>query len=288
MVPRLWPPRRDAGRDREAGGWAPRREATLEEGRAGEDRGRPYQLVQLAVRIEALALIAWWPAEVLNNGLVDCYSHYRGGLHLPGSRPSAPRTPLLPRAAQRAAAVRRPSPCPCAFPRAGKAGSGPTWPQPGQAKVIVTSGPRPLSQVSGSLFPLPRPLISHVAELWVFKLLSPGSTRSGRGLSEGPLPAPPPLAPRISARDQRGPCPESSSAVDGSWPAAPPPEVSPWLLQPPLSWPGPGGRQGGLASRAEAGLALDFLLRAMGTHRRVCAGQLSRIRRGGRGGKGGP
>lgn len=117
MVPRLRPLGKDARRERELGSWAPRREAILDKCRAGEDCGRPYQLVQLAVRMEALALIAWWPAEVLNNGLADCYSHYRGGLHLPGSRPSAPKMPLLPRAAQLSAAVCCPSPLPLPTPQ---------------------------------------------------------------------------------------------------------------------------------------------------------------------------
>lgn len=169
MVPRLWPPGREAGREREVGSWAPRREASRTRARAGEDRGRPYQLVQLAVRMEAPALIAWWPAEVLSNGLADCCSHYRGGLHLPGSRPSAPRMPLLPRDAQLSAAVCCPPPCPCPLPGTEKAGSGPTWPQPRAGKGHGHKWPEVPQPGLGEIFPCQDPSVHKWAELWVLK-----------------------------------------------------------------------------------------------------------------------
>lgn len=132
-------------------------------GRAGEDRGRPHQLEQLAVRIEAPGLIAWWPAEVLNNGLADCYSHYRGGLHLPGSRPSAPRMPLLPRAARLSAAVCRPSPgAPAHPPGLSKLAPGPPWPRPRAGEGHGYEWPGVRQPGLGESFPLPRPLFSQV------------------------------------------------------------------------------------------------------------------------------
>lgn len=129
-------------------------------------------------------LIAWWPAEVLNNGFGSAPATSGGGRHLPGSRPSSVEMPPLPG---------QPSPpqlwatflclCPCLLPRTEETGSGPTWADSGEAKVTVTSTLRPFSQVLRSLFVLPRPLFS-VAEPWGFKPLSLGSTRSCRALGK--------------------------------------------------------------------------------------------------------
>lgn len=137
--------------------------------RAVEDRDRPYQLVQLAVRMEALVLIAWWPAEVLSDGLADCYSHYRGGLHLPGSRPSAPRMPLLPRVAQYLQLCAAPPPCPCLHPGTEKAGSWPPGHSPWRAKVSVTKSLTFLSWGLGRFSPCQDLSACKWAELWVFK-----------------------------------------------------------------------------------------------------------------------
>lgn len=110
MVSRLWPPERDAPEHLRQGvrGWTSRREAILDEGKGGVDRGRPYQLEQLAIRIEAPALIAWWAAEVLNNGLAECCSHCRVAF-TSWVKAKYSGMPPLPRAMQPFAAVCHPS-----------------------------------------------------------------------------------------------------------------------------------------------------------------------------------
>lgn len=100
------------------GGWRPGSQAQSHSGRGGGLGGTtPIPSVSaISHQDGGPALIARWPAEVLSNGLAECCSHCRGGLHLPGSRPSAPGMPPLPG---------RPSPArPCTGPLA------PQRPQP--------------------------------------------------------------------------------------------------------------------------------------------------------------
>lgn len=162
-------------------------------------------------------LIAWWPAEVLNNGFGSAPATSGGGRHLPGSRPSSVEMPPLPG---------QPSPpqlwatflclCPCLLPRTEETGSGPTWADSGEAKVTVTSTLRPFSQVLRSLFVLPRPLFS-VAEPWGFKPRLPRKHQVMQGPRQScPLPAPwsPPLEmPNLHFCPDGSPCPESSCSA---------------------------------------------------------------------------
>lgn len=188
--------------------------------RVGVDRGRPYQLVQLASRIEAPALIAWWVAEVLNNGLAECCSPCRGGLHLLGSRPSTQGFLLSPGQPSPLQLCATPRPCPFSHPRTEKTGSGPTWPQPRAGKGHGHKWPDvPQPGPGESFLPANTPLLTSRLSSEGSSLVSPSSTWSDRALCKDvpSLQLGCPLCrwgitclPCISARDERCPCPESS------------------------------------------------------------------------------
>ena len=145
--------------EREVGGLALRHEAILHEGQGWGGLHQPHQLVQLAVRMEAPVLIACWPAEVLSNGLAECCSHCRGGLQLPGSRPSAPEMPPLPGQPGRAQLCTAPLCCPRPLPRTEKrwlwahlattqVGKGRGHQRPRSWEFVCSHGTKPLfSQV---------------------------------------------------------------------------------------------------------------------------------------------
>ena len=136
----LWHPGGDAPEIPETGCWRPGSQARSHsgwEGRWGGAMPTP-SISAISHQDGGPALIAWWPAEVLSNGLADCCGLCRGGLHLPGSRPSAPGMPRLPGQPSPARLYTPAAPCPGApshLPGLRKHGSGPTWPQAGGKRV---------------------------------------------------------------------------------------------------------------------------------------------------------
>ena len=125
--------------------------------------------------MEALALIAWWPAEVLSNGLADCFSHYRGGLHLPGSRPSAPRMLFSPGLPSIRSCVPPLPLAPAHSPGPRKLAPGPPGHSLGQAKVMVTNGLRSLGQGLGRFSPCQDPFACKGLSSGYLSLISLGT-----------------------------------------------------------------------------------------------------------------
>lgn len=144
------------------GDWTLRREAILDEGKGWGGPWPTLSISAISRQDGGPVLIAWWPAEVLGNGLVGRCSHCRDGLHLPGSRPSTQGCQLSPGRPSPLQLCAAPPPAPSHTLGLRKLALGPPGRNPGQAKVMVTSGLRSLSQVLGSPFSLPISLFSQV------------------------------------------------------------------------------------------------------------------------------
>lgn len=120
------------------GGWTLRREAILDEGKGWGGLWPTLSISAISRQDGGPVLIAWWPAEVLNNGLAEHYSHCRDGLHLRGQG-QVLRDASFPQGSPALCSCVPPLlPAPSHTLGLRKLALGPPGHSPGQAKVMVT------------------------------------------------------------------------------------------------------------------------------------------------------